>query len=85
MESLTAPIFSMDLRPATNGSVGPPSMIFGRMNPSKFRGNLTRVSIDRSTNRLIANDITFGVRGRHLNESANLVFGNCLLSLLLLQ
>ena len=75
----------MDLRPATNGSVGTPTSIFGRMDPSKFRGNLTRVPIDRSTNRWIANDITFGVRGRLLNESANLVFGILLLRLLLLQ
>lgn len=84
MPSLSAPIFSMDLRPATNGSVGTPSMIFGRMDSSKYRGNLTRVPIDRSTNRWIANDITFGVQGRPLNESVDLLFGNLLLRLLLL-
>ena len=78
-------MFSMDLRPATNGSVGTPSMTFGGMDPLRFRGNLTRVSIDRSTTRWIANNITFWVQGRPLNESVDLVFGTFLLRLLLLQ
>ncbi|KAL8710004.1 MAG: hypothetical protein Q9220_005275 [cf. Caloplaca sp. 1 TL-2023] len=73
MPRLESPIFALDFRNNANDSAGP-SMELGRIDPTKYSGELAYTPIDRSTNRWTANGITFTVRGQVMSESASMSF-----------
>ncbi|KAL8947994.1 MAG: hypothetical protein Q9222_005776 [Ikaeria aurantiellina] len=73
MPNLELPIFALDFRKESKDSMGP-SIELGKIDATRFSGELASTSIDRSTNRWIANGITFSVRGQLMPESASMSF-----------
>ncbi|KAL8837694.1 MAG: hypothetical protein Q9170_002426 [Blastenia crenularia] len=71
--TLPSPTFALDFKTSTTNSTGP-SMQFGGIDPTKFTTPLAYTSIDRSTNRWTANNITFSIRGQLMPEAANMSF-----------
>ncbi|KAL8728490.1 MAG: hypothetical protein Q9181_005333 [Wetmoreana brouardii] len=75
MPSLEAPVFSLDFRSSNLNITAGPYMEFGRIDHTKYTGQLAKTPIDRSSNRWTANNITFSIGDLLMDERANLVFG----------
>ncbi|KAL8939358.1 MAG: hypothetical protein Q9216_003397 [Gyalolechia sp. 2 TL-2023] len=74
MPKLENPTFALDFQRNTNRSTGP-SITFGAIDPTRFTAELLSTPIDSSGGRWTAKDIKFSVRGRMMEERANLTFG----------
>jgi len=76
MPELEFPVFAMNFRGQSAKSRNAPIMEIGRIDHTKYAGKLTRVPINSTTGHWATKNVTFSIRGQHMHEGADLIFGN---------
>lgn len=75
MPELEMPVFAFAVK---SGSA--PTMELGRIDHSKYTGQLTKVAINSTTGHWATRNVTYSIRAEHMTEGADLIFGKLKLS-----
>lgn len=82
MLQLKAPVFAFDVQSRTAKPRSAPTIQLGRIDHTKHFGQLTKVNINSTTGHWVTQNVTFSIRGQHIKEGADIVFGTFNLALI---
>lgn len=77
MPQLKSPVFALDFQAQAAGSTKHSTMEIGRVNHAGHTGKLMRVAIDPKAGYWTVKNVTFSVKNKHLNATADAIFGKC--------
>lgn len=82
MPELESPVFALDFQAQTTESRNAPTIELGRIDHTRYTGQLAKVIINSTTGHWATMNVTYSIRGQRMSEGADLIFGNQHLSYL---